>query len=330
MGQGQGKYEVSTRIRQRAITHENRTTLLNRTQSLSSYERDEKLSLGKGDVNIFSKRLNDELLLTNKGSGYVDAERKRYANIIDVPECCLTSLEQINKNGVIFTCDPITKDLDSSSACDSILLSNCLQSLTAGKEVNSNCNKWIKGVVKNNKSFLNDISYILSKEEIRNHPLVITFINSLREYNSSTNNYNKISDTIINSYSQQIKKNEYKCAYPSEEIIESENKEGIAKECWYKECVLSPEYKLLTENIFKRKECAFTICDINIKNIQIGNNDIQIICKNQYNRNNKFDIKDNPINQDLKMLTPFFIPDHKNITIPFLITLFILFLGIKN
>lgn len=321
MGNNAVKYNIESKIWSKAYTHEYTTNPLERTNAISSYSKNSLLSLGKTDKEKINKRLNGEFELIEKGWGYIDAERKSYSI---KKECCLTDKDFISEDGIIFTCDPIVKVLDATSYCDDVLSELCYNQLLTKDKILDTFNKcpvWIKSTVAKNKPILQYLLSVLADEDYISHEFTKTLLNSLREFATSENNFNLIADKIINSYSSVTKKKYYKCAFSPENIVLSEREQRVNKECWYKECVLAETYKLLTENIKKRKECVVTICDINIKNLDIGNNDLKIICQNKFNKN-KIEIEDIPIIKDQE--TPFFIPTYINVLIPLFILLFLI------
>lgn len=314
MGSTNTKTQIEVKTWPQGESHEMRTNPFTRDLAFVSYQRDEKLSLGKADPKIIDSTLNDEFELTEKYGGFVDAERKKYS---DRPDCCLTDNNFIFENNVLYTCHPFTKKL-TSDFCDQYFIKTCLNE-------NSNhpkCKTWIRSVVEQKRPMFNTLFDLASKEEYYNEELTKIFITALRDFQSPENNFNEYADAILNSYNETIKK-EYKCAFSSENI----KKQNIntPKECWYKECVLSPTFKLLTENIYKRKLCRLTICDVDIKNLNIGTNEVMIVCNNKFNN---FSINIDADEPRKESEVAFFVPTFLNTLFPVLLIFSFLFLKI--
>lgn len=298
-------------------SHEIESNIINREKALISYEKDEKLSFGKTEPSIIRDIYNDDFLLTPKGQNYVDGERKHYAG----PEkCCLIDLNYYKENNKIYTCDRSAQTFNSDF-CDDVLFKTCILDL----QNHHKCVAWIQSAVERNNKYVNAIMDLSFKPEFlqyRSHEYMQAFLSSLRNYASEYNNYNNMADNILNSYPEQIKYNEYKCAFSQDNINNQEKEIQTYKECWYKECVLSPVYKLKTENINKRRNCTISICDINIKDLKINNQDIQISCKNKFT-NQTIDITDIALTKDKENL--FFIPTFNNTVAPLLFLLFFIY-----
>lgn len=318
MGSNSTKYKIEPKIWQKGYDHEFKTQVLERTRAITVYEKNEKLSLGKADLKKTAEKFNNEFNLIDKGWGYIDATRNNYSN---KDECCFIDSNYFTENNIIFTCDPLLKNFNTKSYCDDVIHNICNEQLLNNTNNYKNCPIWIKSVVANNKKNLSQLISTLSNELYADHIYTQTLINSLREFSTVENNFDFIADKIINSYSEELKKTKYKCAFSPENIILTEQEQRLNKECWYKECVFSQEYLLLSENIKKRKECVLTICDINIKNLNISNNDIKIICQNKFNKN-RIDLTQAAFFQD--QITPFFIPTYINTVVPIFFLLFLI------
>jgi len=324
MGAGQSTYEINYKRWPKRETHERTTNYLNRTASLSTYKPGEKLSFGKSNTEILKKRFPEEFAFTDKGWGYVDGERTSYTTD---ERFCLLEIKYLFVDGVMRTANPATQHMVSTSYCDKVIYDKCFPNNIAVLESDidpflfQKCQVWIKSIVAYQKIFFYEIYQILKKENVRNHPFTITFINTLREFAATNNNYDQLANDILTAYSLAIRESEYKCAFPPELVAKKEKEINTPRECWYKDCAITSEYKLLSENIIKRRQCVINICDINIDNLNIGNNEILITCQNKY-EGGKIDVESLPFRVDQQ--TPFFIPTYVNSVLPILVMLFFL------
>lgn len=316
MGVNTSKLNIESKIWKKSYFHENYTNNFDRNLALVSYQNNEYLSLGKINIDIFKQQFGDEFVLLNT-DGFYDAYRYKYS---DKPNCCL--IEDtffIDNNYQTNSCNPNVHTFNSN-ICDKVLFETCLS------KDHFKCKAWIRSVVEQKKHiYFDEVLNFIKKEENRNLDITEVFINALYDFSTNENNYNNIINSIINSYSLQIKEKDYKCAFPSEEIIKLEKSLQTPKECWYKECVLSPTHKLLSSNYYKRSQCSITICDINIKELKISNNKIDIICIN--NKKNNVNIINNPIKYDKENIIH--IPTYLNTIFPMMFVLSLLFLKVK-
>lgn len=318
MGNSSTSLNVETKIWPKSFSHENYTNNFDRNLALVSYETNEYLSLGKIDTDVFKQQFGDEFFLKNTG-GFFDAYRKSYSND---PKCCLIQETYfIDDKYKINSCSPSVHTFNSD-LCDDVLYKTCI---VEANVKHFKCKPWIRSVVERQTKYFKNIKEYAQKEENRNSEITQVFMVALYDFNNDTNNYLDIIDSIINSYSEKIKKNEYNCAFPSDNILNEEKKINTPKECWYKDCVLAPVYKLKSENLYKRKQCTLTICDINIKNLNIGNNKIEIICQNKFDQ--QINLKNIAIKADKD--TYFYIPTFYNNILPLLFILSFLFIKIK-
>lgn len=320
MGGSNSVLNVESHVWPKAESHEIYTTVFERSISLVSYEPNEFLSFGKLDLNYFEKNFPGEFVLEKKGINYYDGKRKKYSDEV-LEKCCLDNDTYKTINDGLRTC-PVDTQTFNSNVCDDIMYNTCFEKNISNK----NCTLWIRNVAQYYKiKYFNKVKAFVSKEENRNHPFTQIFFESLRDYNNASNNYNFIVDEIIDSYSNSIKFKEYKCAFPPNYILEQEkDNNSTPRECWYKECVLSPLYKLKTENIYKKKICNTQICDIKIDSININANDIIIKCLNKYNNKKITNLSDNiPFKLDNEDL--FYVPGFINTALPFFIIFLFLF-----
>lgn len=295
---------VEHRVWEQGVTHENTTKIFNRENALTSYTLNEKLSFGKIDPDILKYLYDDNFHMISKGQNYVDGYRRKYS---DPEECCTTNLSFIKKYNITLSCSNDTKTFNNDF-CDDIMYKTCTG------DGNSKCKAWIRAQVQRKGRHFTNLYKLALDEKLRAHEYVIAYAEALRDFATDSNNYNKMADDIINSYSDEIKYSEYKCAFPSFNIIEKEKNLKTPKECWYRDCALAPLYRLKLENIKKRELCNVTICDINIGALNISTQEIQIICKNKFN-NQELDLSNTPIRQDIENF--FFIPEFKNTILPF-------------
>lgn len=304
MGGSNSTIRIDHRVWPAGTTHETYSNIFNREDALSSYLKKERLSFGKVDPNILRDMYNDNFLIIDKGQNYYDGSRSTYS---DPPECCTTDQPYIKKYNVVLSCSDSTKTFDSDK-CDDVMFNTCTT------QSNNKCTAWIRAQVERKGKYFDQLAKISADYKIRNDPYVIAFIEALRDFAADGNNYNTIADQILDSYPPEIQNSEYKCAYPSSYIIEQEKRLQTPKECWYKECALVPLYKLRLSNIRRRDMCTITICDIDIKTLNMSVQDLQIICKNKYTNKSINILRNDPIRQDKENL--FFIPEFKNTIFP--------------
>lgn len=298
-------------------TYETYLDLFNREKSLTTYTTDDKVAFGKYEPSIIENVFRNEFNLQSKGENYIDGKRVNYA---DPTKCCLINEKYYMENNMIYTCKRESQNYDSNY-CNNVLFDHCFNNMS-NSEKSEKCKVWLKKQVEIKSDFFDKILNIVKIENLRNHEYTQLFLTFLREFHTSENNYNQLADSILDSYSNQIKYNEYKCAFPSNNIINEETKNDIVRECWYKECAFAPIYKLKTENIYKRKLCNITICDINISQLNISNQDIYISCKNKFTQKN-INIVDIALKKDIENI--FFVPELHTF-IPFFVFFFLLFL----
>jgi hypothetical protein len=317
MGGESSTLKVDSKVWKKAYFHENNVKPFENNLAIVSHENNEYLSIGKIDPKLFKSLYGDEFELKNTNNFY-DIYRKSYSNEVN---CCLINKTYYtNSDYKIKSCDPNVHTFNSN-LCDYVFKDLCLQS------EHPKCKAWVRSVVELNKPYFNDILRYISEEDNRNKEITQVFINALYDFSNNKNNYLEIIDNILNSYSDTIKTNEYKCAFPPTEILDLEKRLKTPRECWYKECVLSPTHKLLSGNYYKRSQCHITICDINIKNLQISNNKIEIICNNSKNKIKQNLLYTNPLQTDKTDII--FIPTYLNTILPLLLILSILFIKIK-
>lgn len=304
MGGSSSTLRIDHRVWPAGVTHETYSNIFNREDALSSYLKKENLSFGKVDPKILKDMYNDNFQIIDKGQNYYDGVRLSYS---DPPECCTTNQPYIKKYNVILSCSESTKTFNSDK-CDDIMFQTCTT-----KE-NEKCKAWIRAQVERKGKYFDELSRIATHYDIRDNQYVISFIESLRYFASDENNYNSLVDQILDSFPLEIQEKEYKCAYPSSYIIGQEKMLQTPKECWYKECVLSPLHKLRTSNIRERDNCTITICDIDIRKLNMSVQDLQITCKNKYTDKSINILNNDPIRKDKENL--FFIPEFKNTILP--------------
>lgn len=303
---------IQYRVWPKGTSKETTSSIFDRRMAIPSYREDELLSLGTCNIDIFNTMFDRNFQVLDKGQNYSDAKRGKYS---DNEKCCLTTPMTNEDNGVIFSCSSDTKKF-TNTFCDEILREKCVV-----PDGNVNCPVWIRASVQRN----NEVTLNLFTRYAMDHfddPYSKAFIIALRDFAADSNNFNEVADNILSSYSDQIKNDSLKCAFPSKNILDNEERINTPIECWYRECVITTLDKLLTKNIIKRNECVISVCDVNISKLNISNQDILISCKNQFKKTS-IDIVNNPIKKDLD--TNFFIPDVRNTTIPILF-LFGLFL----
>lgn len=317
MGGKNTKFDIEYKTWPKYETHESRTNIYERDASIPSYQKNEKLSFGHAAHEIIQRRFNNEFSITDKGNSLHDGVRKTYS---DNPDCCLIEDVYIISNNVIATCDPFTKNLNSTY-CDNILYNECV----VKKGNNVKCKPWVRSVVQYAKPIFLNVLPALAEEKERNNPLTIEMINALRDFATDTNTFNDIADKIILNYSNDILINEYKCIFPPTNIRRIENTRiNVPRECWYRECALAPSHKLLKENLKMRRVCRITSCNIDIAKLEITDNDIAISCQNVYSEQ-RFDIQNN---NALRIDQPdlFYIPSLQTTFIPLFLLLLLVYI----
>lgn len=307
--------QISHKVWPKGTSHEAFTNIFNRQKAIPAYQYDEPMSLGRCDVNVFDNLYNKTIHTELKGETYKDGLRKNYSDTI---KCCLIRETSYLDNGVVYSCSNDTKNYNNN-VCDFVLRDAC----TNGSSFN--CKTWLRSTV---QRF--DIETIKLFTEFAkthfDHEYSNAFLVALRDFATTNNKLDAIADEIIDSYSSEIKKEFFKCAFPISEISNKEQEVFIPKECWYKECALAPIERLKTKNINNRQQCSITLCDIDIKKLNMSTQNIQIICNNKF-KEPRIDIVNNPITQDIEQI--FFIPTVKNTVIPLLTLLGLIIMTTK-
>lgn len=313
---GTTSLSVDSKIWKQGVSHEMSANFWSSYKGLASAEKGEYKSLG---VSIISTNNLSEFDI-EQVDNFSNVKRKSYItkDSAYINDCCLEEMLYTLNDNQLLTCDPDCKNY-AGNGCDTILFNACINSSSEIliKPVNTDrCRVWIRSVVERESETFNDLLAYFRKEEIRQDPLTIEFISALRYFASDVNNYNNIADNIIEDYSEEVKNSEYKCAFsPNDILFQAKNIVDTPKECWYKECALSPKYKLLSSNILNQQRCQISICSINMDQIDVSNNNILITCKNEYTSQN-FDIeKKNPARTVAKK-KDFYIPSFPNTAIP--------------
>lgn len=314
MGGTNSVIKIDHRIWPAGDSHETYSSIFNREDALNSYNRKDRLSFGKVDPNLLKQLYNDNFSIINKGQNYYDGARYKYDN---EPECCTSTQPYIKKFNVIVSCSNDTKTFETDR-CDDVMYPVCTN------ERNEKCKAWIGMQIERKGKYFNKIVEKFSNVDLRNDPYTIVVLESLRTFATENNGYDLIADQILNSYPSDIQNTEYKCAFPSSYIIKKEEDLQTPKECWYKECVLSPVHKLRLSNIRRRDMCTFTVCDIDIKQLNMSVQDLQIICKNKYTKKSINIANSDPIRKDKENI--FFIPEFKNTILPIYIIFSLCFL----
>lgn len=320
MGGSTSYLNIESRAWKKNKSHEIYTNVYDRNLSLVSYQPDEYLSFGKFNLDFLKNNFPNEFKIEEKGWNFYDGKRINYDTSIIEP-CCLGYETYKIKDGGTRSCHVDTQTFNTN-VCDHVLYDTCF----VKRDYKKKCPAWIRNVVELRKpAYFNLVKDFASKESNRKHAYTQVFLESLRDYNNNVNNYNYMADNILNSYSNDVKFNEYKCAFPPTHILNAEQENNSTpKECWYKECVLSPAYKLKSENLYKNKLCNVQICDIKIENLNISNNEITIQCANKYN-SKKIENFEEKIPYKIDQEELFFVPTFINTVIPFFIIFLFLF-----
>lgn len=314
---GKNSVQFVTHVYPKGESHESFTNIFQREKAFVSYQEDERLSFGKCNSERLRKMFENTFTLIPK-DGYIDGARNSYS---PNTECCFNKYLYSKTGDHIQICPIHTKNYNSDG-CDETMYQSCFFD---NKHLNNYCTLWIRSMaqLRISSSVFSKMLTFFSNPNNYNHKYISAFITALRDFADEKNNYNFLVDEILNNYSDEIKK-EFPCAFPSKYIIEKEKELKLNKECWYKECVLSPIHKLKTSNIQNRDLCQITICDININQLNMNTQDIKIICNNKFTKN-QIDIeKNNPIIQDIDNF--FFIPTFKNVLLPTFTLLFFIYL----
>lgn len=292
-----------------------------RTKALLTYKDFELLSFGRFKDDVIQNKFNTEFYVNAKKDDLNDGYRKTSLGKTD--KCCFIDENYYIEDGKYYTCEPRLKNI-SSSTCEKTILDYCINNMNEHKI----CNTWIKSMAEKGRlsqsSFQVMVEKFLRSYEYIDHEYYKTFIIALREYATVYNNFNSLIDSHIQNIPYSLR-HKYKCAFAPEEILQEEKIINTSKECWYKECVFSPVYKLKSENLFNRKTCNILLCDININSLNISKQDIHISCKNTF-KSNSVDIKNTPLNKDMEI--DIFIPTFKNSILPLIILGFLMFIKI--
>lgn len=276
-----------------------------RNKNINTYHENELISFGRTNIDFLKKKYGNDFIFTDKGQNFFDGVRNDYT---DPVSCCLTNTNfTVTNDGVNISCGDYTKNFNNDF-CD----------ITMYEEVRKNsqnpkCLTWIRAIVQRNSAYVKILANLFRVSEMRNSDYLICFMNALRDFATEKNGYNNLADEIILGYSDEIKKEEYKCAFSSYDILEKQKMSQTPKECFYRECVISPRHKLLYANLKQRERCTNTVCDIDIKNLQMSKQELQIICKNKFQQN-RLETLEISTNKDIKDI--FFVPTFQNTLLP--------------
>lgn len=272
-----------------------------------------------------------------KPGGYTELEKNGDLGSDDF--CCthdwryawVDTNNQMSQNANLFsslyTCDPRTIQVGTNNICDDSLYKVCINENEFDLKIKSKCYVWLKGLYTRYLTSASIISDINNKLRITcseniDHPLCDIWLSSIR--NSGNPIYFDIADSVLRA---QKDKSRFKCSFPPQYIIDAQRKIATPRECWYKECVFSPNHFLLTENITLKNNCMLTECNINIGSLDIvAQTEIVLTCNNT-KKVNSSKSESESLHKEAEDYR-FLIPDN---TIFFLLILiFLLFLILKN
>lgn len=267
--------ELDTRYWGSASFQEQFIKLGNMLSTLYIYEYNQRVPIGINNSDILNK-LVPEYGIKNKPGKMIELERKSYL----APDslCCIyddryawinndNNISTPSFNNTLLTCHPSTIKVGENNICDDVLYNQCL--INKNIDILGKCEVWLDGVLKRystSKDMVNKINnYMTSRcnNDINNHVYCKYWLSSIRL--SGNPDFEYIADSIITN---QFDKKEFKCAFPPEYILK-ENNILEPLECWYRECVLSANWKLLTKNITVKNTCSLTDCNISIGSLNI-------------------------------------------------------------
>jgi len=257
--------------------------------------QDERVAIGIMDQNPEDKLYQTtlpEFTPIFKPGGLTELMRNRY--LAPDEECCINRLtygwtdllsttQNANINKTLLTCYPSTGKMGFYPLCDDIMYNTCVNIFDSTKL--KQCTVWFNSIYsryQEAKNIIDDINtrmFNICKDNINNHNCIL-WLSAIRNNNGVE--YYTIADSVLMNQSYESKKN-LKCAF-SPHDVEMNNRLNIKKECWYYECAISENWKLLTENINNRNMCIFNECNINIHDLNIFNaDDMTIECNSTIN-----------------------------------------------
>lgn len=279
------KLELDTLYWGSASFQEQFIILGNILSTLHIYEYYDRVPIGINKDDIL-KNLVPEFIVKNKPGGLIELERKSYLAPDSI--CCLHDdryawvdenniISNPSFNNTLYTCHPSTIKVGENNICDNVLYNHCL--IYKNTDKIGKCRVWLDGVLKRyitSNEMVNNINNYMTdqcNEDVNNHVYCKHWLSSIRK--SGNPNFEYIADLIINN---QIDKKNFKCAFPPEHIL-NENNILEPYECWFRECALSENWKLLTKNIINKNNCSLTDCNISIGSLNITPDiDINAIC----------------------------------------------------
>lgn len=277
--------ELDKRYWTTAAFQEQFIRLGNILSTLHIYDYNDRVPIGITNTDILPK-LVPEFNIINKPGRYIELHRKSYLAPDEL--CCINDdryawvtdnniISSPSFNNSLYTCHPSTIAVGENNICDDVLYNNCL--LNKNINIYGKCTVWLDGVLKRYRTssdMVNKTNNYMTSQcnyDINNHVYCKHWLSSIRR--SGNPDFEYIADLIITN---QINKNDFKCAFPPDYILKKNNiLEPL--ECWYRECALSENWKLLTKNITIKNNCNLTDCNIAINSLNItADVDINAIC----------------------------------------------------
>lgn len=270
------KVEIDSKYWGSASFQEQDIKLGNILSTLYIHDYNERVPIGIAKPDHLNKLL-PEFAINIKPGKLIDIQRSSY----NAPDsyCCIYNIRHWwtndNNNSLLpdfdnslITCHPGTIKVGESSICDEVLYDHCL--LKKRTDILGKCEVWLDGVLKRYDSISIGMVYRIHaymkaqcNYDVNNHVYCKHWLSSIR--NSGNPDFELIGDLII---SNQLNKENFKCAFPPEHIL-NENNILDPYECWYRECALSENWKLLTKNIAMKNSCSLTDCNISIGSLNI-------------------------------------------------------------
>lgn len=277
----------------------NNVSITEKMKMIDVFGKEDKISIGVGSREPGFFKFIDEYKVNRKIDSLIDLKREKYNG--DKRYCCLNKKKHywLNSKGektdepsvkkILYTCDPGSRAIGYDIYCDDVMFEACVEK--KDYEHREFCSVWFDNLEYRKPEMLKVSNRMAldCKDNIEGTPYCKEWMESLRKMNDEE--LNMVADTVLKS---QIDKSSLKCAFPPIRIKKEELKVITSKECWYKECIDTETWKLLTENIYRRNQCHMYECNVSINNIlQFSDkSEIKIICRNKISVDNNNDVKD--------------------------------------
>lgn len=303
-----GSIDITNRYFGHSSSQEFNLKLGDMLNLMNIYNTEDTVSIGINSDTITSSL--KEFNPVKKPNRLIELKRNDY--IGDKKRCCLNDEKfywlddkgndtNPSLSSTLYTCNPRSHSVGFDAYCDDVMIEECIDK----ENYNKKCQVWIHNLILRQNTFENVINKMYNKCISNvNNMYCKDLLETIRYYNYQR--FNEFADTILES---QKDKTDLKCAFPPKYIENEELKTLSSKECWYKECVDSELWKLLTKNIYKRNLCQLYECNINIYDLNtVDQSEIKIICKNKdiiETQNTVKDVLKSESNYNMFLITKF-------------------------